>query len=116
MGFFASVNGTVLPADQARVSVLDNGFTFGDSVYETLRTYGGRPFHLDKHLARLRRSSGRLGIQVPLSDEELGRRLREVLAAAANPESYIRFIVTRGVGDISYHFERVQGPTVVIVV
>jgi len=116
MGFFASVNGTVLPADQARVSVLDNGFAFGDSVYETLRTYGGRPFHLDKHLVRLRRSAERLAIDVPPSDAELARRLDLVLDAAANPESYIRFIVTRGVGDISYHFERVQGPTIVIVV
>jgi hypothetical protein len=55
-GFFASVNGAVLPAEEARVSVLDTGFTFGDSVYETLRTYGGRPFHLDRHLHRLRAS------------------------------------------------------------
>lgn len=116
MGFFASVNGSVVPAEQARVSVLDNGFTFGDSVYETLRTYGGRPFHLDKHLRRLRRSAGRLAIEVPVPDAELATRLDAVLAAAGNAESYIRFIVSRGVGDISYHFERVQGPTIVIVV
>jgi branched-chain amino acid aminotransferase len=116
MGFFASVNGTVLPAEQARVSVLDNGFTFGDSVYETLRTYGGRPFHLDKHLARLRRSATRLAIDLPVADAELATRLDAVLAVAANSESYIRFIVSRGVGDISYHFERIQGPTIVMVV
>ena len=41
---FASINGTVLPVEEARVSVLDNGFAFGDSVYEVLRTYGGRAF------------------------------------------------------------------------
>jgi branched-chain amino acid aminotransferase len=116
MGAFASVNGTVVPAAEARVSVLDNGFTFGDSVYETLRTYGGRPFHLDRHIARLRRSAARLAFDVPQSDAELARRLDAVLAAAANPESYIRFIVTRGVGDVSYHFDRVEGPTVVMVV
>ena len=52
MGFFASVNGIVTPADEARVSVLDNGFTFGDSVYETLRTYGGRPFEWGRVLSR----------------------------------------------------------------
>jgi branched-chain amino acid aminotransferase len=116
MGSFASVNGTVVPADQARVSVLDNGFAFGDSVYETLRTYAGRPFHLDRHIARLRRSAARLAFDIPLSDQELARRLDAVLAAAANSESYIRFIVSRGVGDISYHFERIQGPTVVMFV
>jgi branched-chain amino acid aminotransferase len=116
MGFFASVNGVVTPAADARVSVLDNGFTFGDSVYETLRTYGGRPFHLDRHLSRLRDSARRLGIAVPLADGDFAARVDAVLARAANEESYIRLIVSRGVGDISYRFERVAGPTVVVVV
>ncbi|HET8644763.1 MAG TPA: aminotransferase class IV, partial [Vicinamibacteria bacterium] len=116
MGFFASVNGVVTLAAEARVSVLDNGFTFGDSVYETLRTYGGRPFHLDRHLARLRSSAQRLAIAVPVPDAELAARVDAVLARAGNEESYIRLIVSRGVGDISYRFERVSGPTVVVVV
>jgi branched-chain amino acid aminotransferase len=116
MGFFASVNGNVTPAEQARVSVLDNGFTFGDSVYETLRTYAGRPFHLDRHLARLRRSAQRLAIALPMGDDVIAGWLDALLARAANAESYIRMIVSRGVGDISYHFERVHGPTVVLVV
>ncbi len=114
MGFFASVNGLVTPAAEARVSVLDNGFTFGDAVYETLRTYGGRPFALGRHLARLRRSASGLGIALPLSDEELVARLDALLARAGNPESYVRLMVSRGVGDVSYHFERVHGPTVVM--
>jgi branched-chain amino acid aminotransferase len=116
MGSFASVNGEISPADQARVSVLDTGFVFGDGVYETLRTYSGRPFLLDRHLARLRASAARLGIEVSRSDESLARELDLVLSRARNPESYIRFIVTRGAGDMSYRFERVKGPTVVIVV
>jgi len=116
MGFFASVNGDVVPAAEARVSVLDNGFTFGDSVYETLRTYSGRPFHLDRHLARLRQSAARLGIEIPLGDDVFAQRLATLLERAQNEESYIRIIVTRGVGDISYHFERVKGPTVVLAV
>jgi branched-chain amino acid aminotransferase len=116
MGFFASVNGHVTPAEAARVSVLDNGFTFGDSVYETLRTYAGRPFHLDRHLARLRRSAERVAIEISIEDAVMAQWLDALLARAANPESYIRIIVSRGVGDISYRFERVQGPTVVLVV
>ena len=116
MGFFASVDGQIVPADEARVSVLDNGFTFGDGVYETLRTYAGRPFRLDRHLERLRGSAARLGIALALGDGELTRRLEALLARAANPESYIRLIVTRGVGDISYNFDRVKGPTVVMAV
>ena len=116
MGFFASVNGIVTPAEEARVSVLDNGFTFGDSVYETLRTYAGRPFEWGRHLRRLRASAGRLGFDIPLSNGDLLARLDAVLAPAANPESYIRIIVSRGLGDISYHFDTVKGPTVVIAV
>jgi branched-chain amino acid aminotransferase len=115
MGMFASVNGVVTPAAEARVSVLDNGFTFGDAVYETLRTYGGRPFHLGRHLDRLRASAAGLRIPLPLPDGELRARVDALLAASGNEESYLRIIVSRGVGDISYAFERVQGPTVVLV-
>jgi branched-chain amino acid aminotransferase len=96
--------------------VLDNGFTFGDSAYETIRTYRGRPFEWGRHVRRLRASAGRLGFEIPLTDAQLLARLDAVLVRAANPESYIRLIVSRGVGDISYHFERVKGPTVVMVV
>ncbi len=114
MGFFASVNGLVTPADEARISVLDNGFTFGDGVYETLRTYGGRPFALDRHLRRLRRSAASVGIGLPPGDEELAARLFALLERARNPESYVRLMVSRGVGEVSYRFDRVRGPTVVM--
>jgi branched-chain amino acid aminotransferase len=114
MGFFASVNGEISPAAEARVSVLDNGFTFGDGVYETLRTYGGRPFELGRHLARLRDSARRLDIAIPPTDAALASDLDRLLRRAANPESYIRIIVTRGVGEISYRFDRVKGPTIMM--
>ena len=114
MAFFASVNGEIAPADQARVSVLDNGFTFGDGVYETLRTYGGRPFHLDRHLYRLRASARMLGFAIPAADDALAADLDRLLERAANPESYIRIIVSRGVGEISYRFDRIKGPTIVM--
>jgi branched-chain amino acid aminotransferase len=114
MAFFASVNGEITPADQARISVLDNGFTFGDGVYETLRTYGGRPFHLDRHLDRLRASARLLGFAIPAADDALAADLDRLLERAANPESYIRIIVSRGVGEISYRFDRIKGPTIVM--
>ena len=116
MGVYASIDGKVVPGAEARVSAFDNGFAFGDSVYETLRTYDGRPFVLGRHLARLRRSAGRLGFEIPVKDVELRARVDAVLAAAKNPDSYFRMIVSRGVGDLSYNFERVKGPTVVILV
>jgi branched-subunit amino acid aminotransferase/4-amino-4-deoxychorismate lyase len=100
MGFYASVNGEITPAEEARVSVLDNGFTFGDAVYETLRTYAGRPFHLDRHLERLRRSAQRLAIAVPAGV----RSARSGRAARAGRQFRIVHPDHRhaGRGDISY--------------
>ncbi len=115
-GFFASIDGLIAPAAEAQISILDNGFTFGDAVYETLCTYGGRPFAVDRHLRRLRASAARIGVAIPVSDAELKARLDALLARAGNAESFIRWIVSRGVGDISYHIDRVKGPTVVMVV
>ncbi len=112
---FASVNGTVLPSEEARVSVLDNGFAFGDSVYEVLRTYGGQAFEPGRHFRRLRASATRLGIRVPASDASLLAQVDALLARTADPESYIRIVVSRGLGDCSYDFGKVQGPTVVMI-
>jgi branched-chain amino acid aminotransferase len=112
---FASVNGIVVPAEEARVSVLDNGFAFGDSVYEVLRTYDGLAFEPGRHFRRLRASAARLGFSVPASDADLLAQVGGLLARAGRGESYIRIIVSRGLGDCSYSFERVQGPTVVMI-
>ena len=112
---FASVNGTILPAEEARVSVLDNGFAFGDSVYEVLRTYGGLAFEPGRHFRRLRASAARLGISVPAPDASLLAQVDALLARSTDRESYIRIIVSRGLGDCSYDFEKVQGPTVVMI-
>jgi branched-chain amino acid aminotransferase len=115
MALFASVNGAILPAEQARVSVLDNGFTFGDSVYEVLRTYGGRPFEAARHFRRLRASAERLGFGVPGSDGDLLDQVRALLARGGDGESYVRIVLTRGVGDSSYDFDAVVGPTLVMI-
>lgn len=112
---FASVNGQIVRAEEARVSVLDNGFAFGDSVYEVLRTYGGQPFEPGRHFRRLRGSAARLGFEVPPGDGELLDQVEALLARADRGESYVRIIVSRGVGDCSYDFSRIVGPTVVMI-
>jgi branched-chain amino acid aminotransferase len=115
MGSFASVNGQITPLDEARVSVLDNGFVFGDSVYEVIRTYGGRPFESGRHFRRMRASADGLGIAIPIPDTELLAQVRSLLARAGGVESYVRIVVTRGVGNSSYDFDAVVGPTVVMI-
>jgi branched-chain amino acid aminotransferase len=116
MGFAVSIDGRVGSPDDVTLKVTDNGFVFGDSAYETLRTYGGRPFELDRHLRRLRRSIALLGFDLPTGDDEIKARIDACLSFAANDESYLRVIVSRGVGDMSYRFERITERTLAVYV
>ena len=116
MGFAVSIDGRVGSPEEVTLKVTDNGFVFGDSAYETLRTYGGRPFELDRHLRRLRRSIGLLGFELKTSDDEIKARIDACLSFAGNDESYLRVIVSRGVGDMSYRFERIPEPTIAMYV
>jgi branched-chain amino acid aminotransferase len=109
-----SVNGTLTPPEQAAVSPLDRGFLYGDSVYETLRTYGGRPFRLAQHLERLRRSAGALDIAYDRAPVDVGREIERTIDSAANPESAVRVILSRGAGPIGYDPAPCGPPTVVI--
>ena len=82
------------------VSVFDRGFLYGDSVFETLRTYRGVPFELREHLARLARSASLVFIELPVPLEQLEAEVLAAIAAGQNPESYVRLMVTRGQGAL----------------
>src|SRR5690606_24923535 len=116
------VNGRITPEEQAVVPVLDHGFLFGEGVYEVCRTYGGRPFLLDRHLRRLRDSAGLIALPVPFDDEGLERRIDETMTAAGLlpwregvADAYVRLLVTRGVGEISYDPAACPAPTLVVI-
>jgi len=93
----AFVHGRVCKPEDARISVFDRGFLYGDSVYETVGTVSGRLFALDEHLARLERSAERIGLRVPPRAEIL-RAVAATVEAAGNPESRVRVMLTRGAG------------------
>jgi branched-chain amino acid aminotransferase len=99
MTTLVSLDGRIVAEADARVSVFDRGFLYGDSVFEALRTYGGVPFALTEHLERLGRSAKRALITMPVSLATFRAEIEAVLAAAKNPESYIRLLVTRGRGS-----------------
>ena len=111
-----NVNGVVTPPGEARISPLDRGFLFGDSVYETIRTYAGRPFRLGEHLERLRRSAERLGIPHEKTPVDVEAEVRRTLAEAANPESAVRVVLSRGVGPVGYDPAGAGPPTCVVFV
>jgi branched-chain amino acid aminotransferase len=121
MAATVNVNGRVFDQEHAVISIFDHGFLYGEGVYETLRTYNGQPFLIDRHMRRLRNSAGMLSLAVPLSDAEIGRRFRETMSTAGlgsreQGEAYIRILVTRGIGDLSYDPAACPEPSIVVIV
>ena len=118
MSAYVNVNGVVSDAAHAVIPVYDHGFLYGEGVYEVFRTYHGVPFLFDRHQARLRASAGRLGLAVPFSDGEVRRRSLETMTAAglgAGNEAYVRILLTRGVGEITYDPAACPTPSLVII-
>jgi branched-chain amino acid aminotransferase len=99
-GRAAMIDGILSPLERATVSVLDRGFLYGDSVFETMRTYRGSPFALDRHLARLERSAGLVHIDLPVPLDVLSREIIDAVRATQNVESYVRVMITRGAGEL----------------
>ena len=93
------IDGAVRLPEEAKVSVLDRGFLYGDSVYETIGTLYGRLFAARDHLDRLERSARRIALRVP-PRTEIEAAIKETVAAAGNPETRVRVILTRGVGKL----------------
>ncbi len=116
MPVLCNVEGKLVPPEQALVPVLDRGFLYGDSVYEVVRTYAGRPFELERHLARMDKTARRIDLTLP-PRETVVRELQRTLDAAENPESYARIVVTRGIGEfgLSPLLARGQNRLVIIV-
>lgn len=99
MSSLVLIDGRPFPPEAAKVSVFDRGFLYGDSVFEALRTYAGKPFALERHLQRLAASAARVFIDLPVSVEQLGREVHSAVVGAGNAESYVRLTLTRGVGE-----------------
>ncbi|HKJ88525.1 MAG TPA: D-amino acid aminotransferase [Gammaproteobacteria bacterium] len=110
----AYVNGEFLPLEEARVSILDRGFQFADGVYEVIPVYGGRPFRLDAHLARLERSLGEIRMDLPLGRASFAQRVRELIARNGGEECQAYLQVTRGAAMRNHPFPNAVNPTVVM--
>jgi branched-chain amino acid aminotransferase len=117
MKALVSIDGRILPAEQATVSVLDRGFLYGDSVFEVLRTYGGVPFGMEAHLARLARSAERTLIRLPVPLPVLRSEIEAALEAAGYAESLVRIMISRGVArTLGLDPSLARGPLRVILV
>jgi branched-chain amino acid aminotransferase len=90
----ASVDGTIGPAEEARIPATDEGFTRGDGAFEVARLYGGRPFALEDHMARLAITCE--GIRLPYDEDALRAEIAGVLEAAGPVDALLRVVLTRG--------------------
>jgi branched-chain amino acid aminotransferase len=111
------VNGRISDERDAVVSVFDHGFLYGEGVYETLRTYNRRLFLFDRHARRLRRSAGMIALDLPFTEDDLLRAVTETMGRAAlGGEAYVRVLVTRGVGELTYDPKATPSHTLAIIV
>jgi branched-chain amino acid aminotransferase len=122
MSACVNVNGRITPAAEAVIPVYDHGFLYGEGVYEVYRTYRGVPFLFDRHLARLRASAARIHLPVPMSDADVLARAEDTCRAAGLlpagdgvPEAYVRILLTRGIGEITYDPAATPTPSLVII-
>ena len=92
------LNGRLVDAADATVSVFDHGLTVGDGVFETMRTIRREPFGVTRHLRRLRASAAGLGLDLDRSDDELRTALDETIHAHGGDELRVRLTVTGGPG------------------
>ncbi|QPJ63343.1 MAG: branched-chain-amino acid aminotransferase [Candidatus Nitronauta litoralis] len=109
-----NLNGEIGP--DAFISVLDHGFLFGDSIYEVVVTHKGVPCFMMGHLKRLRNSAAGLSMEIPWSDEHIVQQIDRTVTEAGNEESYIRVIVTRGVGELDIDPTSCSNPELLVLV
>ena len=106
------LNGKLVPRQEAKISLLDYGFLFGFGLYETVRAYGGKPFRLDNHLARLRYSGERLGIVIHTA--LIREAVHEVIKANGFGQTRLRICVSIGEGELSPNPDSCKLPTIAV--
>ncbi len=95
---FIFLNDKIIPDTEGSVSTGDRGFLYGDSIYETLRSYKGKPFKLSEHMERMRQSAKQLRISFEYTNTKIGGWINELTERNHSPDAYIRITLSRGTG------------------
>ena len=109
------LNGNLVPSEEAKVSVFDHGYLYGDGVFEGIRCYSGVIFKLNQHLKRLYESAASIMIKIPISIDEMEKAHVKTVAANGLKDAYIRTVVSRGKGDLGLDPRKCPQPTIVII-
>jgi branched-chain amino acid aminotransferase len=114
--YVTRINLTSVAPEDATISIFDHGFLFGDSIYEVIRTVNGKPFACPEHLRRMRNSAFRLSMELPWSDEQLTGEIDAAIESGTwDGETYVRLIVTRGVGRIDLMPRTCEAPALIVI-
>jgi len=115
MPLWVYINGRYVLKEEAKISIFDHGFLYGDGVFEGIRAYGGRVFKLSEHLRRLYNSAKAIALKIPLKEEELKEKILETLRKNNLTDAYIRLIVSRGEGDLGLDPHKCPRASVIII-
>jgi len=109
------IDGEFVPENEAKISIFDHGFLYGDGVFEGIRAYNGRVFRLKEHIDRLYDSAKAIDLEIPVTKEEFMEIILETLRKNNLRDAYIRPIVTRGVGDLGLDPRKCQKPSIIVI-
>ena len=109
------IGGKLYDKADAKISVYDHGLLYGDGVFEGIRSYSGRVFRLEQHIARLYDSARAIHLEIPMAPAEMARAILETLAVNTLSDAYIRLIVTRGAGSLGLDPRKTTDPQVIII-
>ena len=115
MGLKVYINGGYFEKNEARISVFDHGFLYGDGVFEGIRSYSRLIFKLKEHINRLYESSQGIMLDIPLSKQDMIKAVVETLKLNQLDNAYIRLIVTRGIGDLGLDPRKCKSASVIII-
>jgi branched-chain amino acid aminotransferase len=109
------LNGKLVPEEEAKVSVFDHGLLYGDGVFEGIRVYDGNIFRLTEHIERMYESAKTIGMDVPMTFEEVEAATVQTVEANGMRDAYIRLVITRGRGDLGIDPSSCLEPTFFII-
>lgn len=109
------VNGKYYPKEEAKISVFDHGFLYGDGVFEGIRAYDGKVFKLEEHVDRLYDGAKGIMLDIPLTKKEMIELVIETLRINKLKDAYIRLVISRGKGDLGLDPRKCNTPTIVCI-
>lgn len=109
------MNGTIVPEEQAKISVFDHGLLYGDGIFEGIRVYSKNFFLKHEHIDRLYESARAIRLEIPISPEEMIKAVEDTIVANEIVDGYVRLVVTRGSGSLGLDIRRTSNPQVIII-